>query len=292
MQQEVNILIIEDDPAIATALEPVLKNSGYHVWLANGPQSGLEMLHATSFAVIITELRSPKMNGAEFTRQAHKISPNVNVLVLTPYAFISSAIEAMEAGAYGYITKPINSAEVRLTTERAVERFFLISSSDDKDFLVDLAVKDGLTGLFNRRYFNELINTEVNRVLRTPASISLLMLDIDNFKNYNDTQGHQAGDELLKGVAKVFKDSVRVVDMVCRYGGEEFVIILPQTDKGGARIIAERIRVQVGLYFQTTVSIGIATFPEDAKEIENLIEKADSALYQAKQSGKDKWCVA
>ena len=157
---------------------------------------------------------------------------------------------------------------------------------------MDLAVKDGLTGLFNRRYFNELINVEVNRVIRSPASLSLLMLDIDNFKNYNDTQGHPAGDELLKGVDKVLKNTVRTVDMVCRYGGEEFIVILPQTDKGGAQIIAERIRVQIGLYFPTTVSIGISTFPDDAKEIGQLIEKADNALYQAKTSGKNKWCVA
>ncbi len=292
MQQEINILVIEDDPAAASSLESALKTAGYRAWLVNSPQEGLTMLRTGNFPVVITELRSPKMNGAQFTHEAHKISAGVNVLVLTPYSFVSSAVEAMEAGAYGYITKPLNSSEIRIVVERAVERYFLLSTSDDKDYLVDLAVKDGLTGLFNRRYFNELINVEVNRVKRSPASLSLLMLDIDNFKNYNDVQGHPAGDELLKGVAKVLKSSVRAVDMVSRYGGEEFIIILPQTDKAGAQIIAERIRVQVGLYFPTTISIGISTFPDDAKEIVELIEKADNALYQAKTSGKNKWCAA
>jgi diguanylate cyclase (GGDEF)-like protein len=292
MQKEVNILVVEDDPAAAKCLESALQSVGYRVWLVNNPQEGIISLRANQFSVAITELRSSKMNGIQFTKEAHKISEGINILVLTPYSFISSAIEAMEAGAYGYITKPLNSSEIRIVVERAVERYFLLSTSDEKEYLVDLAVRDGLTGLFNRRYFNELINLEVNRIKRSPASLSLLMLDIDNFKNYNDEQGHPAGDVLLKGIAKVFKSTVRAVDSVCRYGGEEFIIILSQTDKKGAQIIAERIRVQVSLYLPTTVSIGIATLPDDAQEIEQLIEKADSALYQAKKSGKNKWCVA
>jgi diguanylate cyclase (GGDEF)-like protein len=292
MQKEVNVLVIEDDPTEAKCLESALQSVGYHVWLVNSPQEGIISLRSNTFCVAITELRSSKMNGVQFTKEAHKVSEGINVLVLTPYSFIASAIEAMEAGAYGYITKPLNSSEIRIVVERAVERYLLLSTSDEKEYLVDLAVRDGLTGLFNRRYFNELINIEANRIKRSPAALSLLMLDIDNFKNYNDDQGHPAGDILLKGIAQVFRNSVRAVDIVCRYGGEEFIIMLPQTDKKGAQIIAERIRVQVGLYLPTTVSIGISTFPEDAQEIEQLIEKADSALYQAKKSGKNKWCVA
>ena len=292
MQQEINILVVEDDAQAASLLESTLKNAGYRVWLVSEPREGLELLKTNLFPVAITELRSSKMNGVQFTNEVHKISEGTNVLVITLYSFIASAIEAMEAGAYGYITKPLNSSEVRIVTKRAIERFALLSTSDDKDYFVDLAVRDGLTGLFNRRYFNELINIEVNRVKRSPAALSLLMLDIDNFKNYNDEQGHPAGDMLLKGIAKVFKSSVRAVDSVCRYGGEEFIIILPQADKKGAQIIAERIRVQVGLFLPTTVSIGIATLPDDAQEIEQLIEKADSALYQAKRSGKNKWCIS
>ena len=292
MQQEINILVVEDDQPAASCLESTLKLAGYRVWLAGTPREGLEFLRANTFPVAITELRSPKMNGIQFTRQAHKISAGTNILVLTPYSFVGSAIEAMEEGAYGYITKPLSSSEIRIVVERAVERYFLLSTSDEKDYFVDLAVRDGLTGLFNRRYFNELVNVEVNRVKRFPTALSLLMLDIDNFKNYNDTQGHQAGDELLKSAAKVFKNSVRAVDIVSRYGGEEFVIILPQADKKAATIIAERLRVQLSLYLPTTVSIGIATLPDDASEVEQLIEKADGALYQAKKTGKNKWCAA
>ncbi|MCX5695380.1 MAG: diguanylate cyclase [Candidatus Omnitrophica bacterium] len=292
MPQEINILVFEDDLTAAGLLESALKSAGYRVWMATTAREALDLLRANTFPVAIAELRSSKMNGIQFTQEVHKISQGTNVLVITLYSFINSAIEAMEAGAYGYITKPLNSSEIRIVVERAAERFFLLSTSDEKDYFVDLAVRDGLTGLFNRRYFNELINIEINRIKRSPATLSLLMLDIDNFKNYNDTQGHPAGDELLKKAAKVFKNSVRAVDMVCRYGGEEFIVMLPQTAKAVAQIIAERLRVQTGLYLPTTVSIGIATLPEDAQSAEDLIQKADDALYQAKKSGKNKWCAA
>lgn len=292
MQEEINILVVEDDSSTAATLESVLKTAGYRVWLAAQPREGLDLLRSDSFPVAIAELRSAKMNGIEFTREVHKISQGTNVLVLTLYSFISSAIEAMEAGAYGYITKPLSGSEVRIVVERAIERYFLLSKSDDSEYFVDLAVRDGLTGLFNRRYFNELINIEINRIKRFPSTLSLLMLDIDNFKNYNDKEGHPAGDNLLKEAAKVFKNSVRAIDIICRYGGEEFVIMLPQADKKSAQVIAERIRMQASIYLPTTLSIGIATFPQDAQGAEELIQKADNALYEAKKTGKNKWCSA
>ena len=289
---DINILVVEDDPLVASVLEATLKSSGFRVWIAAKPHEGLELLRSNVFPVVITELHSALMNGIQFTNEAHKISKAVNVLVMAFYSSISSAIEAMEAGAYGYISKPLNGSEIRIVVERAVERFFLLSESDEKNYFFDLAVRDSLTGLLNRRYFNELINIELNRARRFPHPFSLLMLDIDNFKNYNDTQGHPAGDELLKNAAKVFKDSVRAMDIVCRYGGEEFVVILPQTDKKSAQFISERLRVQVSLYIPTTVSIGISTYPEDAQDAQQLVQKADGALYQAKKSGKNKWCSA
>ncbi|MDO8489116.1 MAG: diguanylate cyclase, partial [Candidatus Omnitrophota bacterium] len=254
MEKETNILVVEDNEKAASVLESTLKTAGYHVWLAKDYKEAMDFLRANQFPVAITELHSPKMNGLQFTQQVHKISEGTNVLVLTPYSFVGSAIEAMEGGAYGYITKPLNTSEVRIMVERAVERYFLLANTNDKEYFEDLAVRDGLTGLFNRRYFNELINFEINRLKRNPTSLSLLMLDIDNFKNYNDTQGHQAGDELLKGAAGIFKNSVRAVDIVSRYGGEEFVVILPQADKKAAQSFAERLRVQVGLYLPVTVS--------------------------------------
>jgi diguanylate cyclase (GGDEF)-like protein len=290
--QEVNILIIEENKEQAAILESTIKGIGYRVWVTSEPKEALALLRNNKFAVLITELRSAKMNGIEVTKQAHKASAEINVVVLTFYSFINSAIEAMEAGAYGYITKPLNTSEIRLVVGYAVERYLLLSSDKEKDYYAELAVLDGLTGLYNRRYFKEMMNLEFARLKRYASNLSLLMIDIDDFKNYNDTNGHPAGDELLRKFSKLIKDSIREMDVCCRYGGEEFVVVLPQTDKKGASIVAERMRAQANLYIPKTISIGISTFPEDASDISSLIEKADQALYEAKRTGKNRYCLA
>jgi len=289
---EVNIVVIEDNQEATLILEKTLKEVGYRVWGVTEPKEGLDLLRNMPVSAVITELRSAKMNGVEIAKNVHKLSPETNVIVITPYSFINSAIEAMEAGAYGYITKPFNTSEIRIILQRAIERYFLLSSSSEKDYYAQLAIQDGLTGLFNRRYFKELMSLEFSRLKRHAISLSLLMIDIDNFKIYNDTKGHPAGDELLKKAAEVFKSSIRDTDIMCRYGGEEFVAMLPQTDKKSAQVIAERLRMQTSLYLDATVSIGLATFPDDAKDSQMLLDKADKALYKAKQTGKNKFCVA
>lgn len=285
-------MVIADNPEAAQVLEATLKPLGYRVWLVTEPREAIALLRNTSFAVVLTELRSAKMNGVEVTKQALKISPETNVIVITFYSFINSAIEAMEAGAYGYITKPFNTSEIRIVVARAVEKFFLLSSDAQKNYYAQLAMLDGLTGIYNRRYFKELITLESIRLKRHPHDLSLLMIDIDDFKAYNDAHGHPAGDELLKKATGIFKNSLRESDVICRYGGEEFMAMLLQTDKKSAQLAAERLRVQTSLYLPLTISIGLATYPLDAQEVNDLIEKADAALYKAKQAGKNKVCVA
>lgn len=290
--EEINILIIEDSAEVASVLEKTLKEVGYKVCVVFDPQEGLDLLRTMQFAAVVTEVHSSRMNGVEVVNCVHRVSADTNIIVLTFYSFIHAAIEAMEAGAFGYITKPLNTSEIRIILQRAVERYLLVSVSSEKDYYAKLAVLDGLTGLYNKRYFNELMSFEFSRLKRYAGNLSVLMIDIDNFKNYNDTKGHPAGDELLKKAAQIFRNSVREMDLVCRYGGEEFVIMLPQTDKKGSAIVAERVRTQANLYLAATVSIGIAAFPEDANESSALVEKADAALYKAKQTGKNKWCAA
>ena len=287
-----NILIIEDEPETASVIEDTLKGLGYNVSRVQDPRDGIALFSDTEFAAVITETRSAKMNGIEVARAVQRLSPETNVIVLTFYSFISSAIEAMEAGAYGYITKPLNISEIRIVTQRAVERFFLLSANADKDYYAQLVVLDGLTGLYNRRYFNELMTLEFSKLNRSQDTLSLLMIDVDNFKKYNDTNGHPAGDKLLKDAAQVFGSVVRDVDSVCRYGGEEFAVLLPQASKEEAALVAERLRAQANLYLGATVSIGIGSAPADAQEAQALIDKADAALYQAKQTGKNKFCLA
>lgn len=289
---EINVLVINDSPETVSVLEKTLLEIGYKVWVVADPKEGLDLLRKMNFVAVITETRSGKMNGVEVTKAVHKISSEAIVIVLTFYSFINSAIEVMEAGAYGYITKPLNTSEIRIVIERAVERYFLVNSSSEKDYYAQLAVIDGLTGLYNRRYFKELMTIETTRLKRHAGNFSLLMIDIDNFKTYNDTKGHVAGDELLKKAATLFKKLVREVDWVCRYGGEEFVVMLSETDKQGAQLVAERLVVQTGLYLPTTISLGVANYPVDTQDVSQLVEKADAALYNAKKTGKNKWCPA
>ncbi|MFH1354989.1 MAG: diguanylate cyclase [Candidatus Omnitrophota bacterium] len=289
--QEVNILVVEDSPDSVPILEKTLKEVGYRVWLVNDHKKALDTLRGNEFAAVITEMRG-KMNGTQMTEAVHKISPYTNVIIITYYTFINAAIEAMEAGAYAYITKPFHTSEIRIVTQFAVERYFMTSSDREKEHYAQLAVKDGLTGLYNRRYFSESISQEFARLKRFMSNMTVLMIDIDNFKNYNDTQGHPAGDELLRKLAKLLKTSMREMDVICRYGGEEFIVMLPQTDKKNAYVVAERLCKQASIYLPTTLSIGVATYPEDAKDVDSLIEKADGALYKAKNSGKNKCCLA
>lgn len=158
------------------------------------------------------------------------------------------------------------------------------------ELMQELAITDGLTNVFVRRHMLERLNEELMRAEHFNSRVSLLMLDIDDFKNYNDRYGHLKGDLLLKKTATVLKNGIREIDIIGRYGGEEFCIILPDTDKKGAELLANRLRENVASE-GTTISVGVAAYPENAKTSSNLIEKADKMLYKAKQTGKNRVCV-
>jgi len=160
-----------------------------------------------------------------------------------------------------------------------------------------LSLTDAMTGLHNYRYFEDRLKGELNRAKRHNKNVSLMILDIDYFKNYNDTLGHQAGDEVLRSIGKILRETIRDEDIVARYGGEEFCIILPGIEKTGIPILGERVRkkIESEKFFkeevqpggQVTISIGTATFPEDAKNYSTIVENADKALYQAKNAGRN-----
>ena len=156
-----------------------------------------------------------------------------------------------------------------------------------------LAMVDGLTGVFNRRYMDIVLKKEYTRCERYGKPLSVCMLDIDNFKMINDRRGHQFGDEVLRELSRLLKGAVREEDIVCRYGGEEFLLVLPETEASGALIFANRLRQRVKddpffVEHKVTFSAGTATFPSSALDIEGLVQAADRALYQAKFSGKDR----
>lgn len=166
--------------------------------------------------------------------------------------------------------------------------------------LSDLATHDGLTGLYNHRFFYRILESEIMRASRYKNTVSLLMLDIDHFKGVNDTYGHQAGDAILRGLSERLMCRVRSIDSVCRYGGEEIMVVLPETDLLGAQKIAEDLRFLIeneafkvcnNQSINITVSIGLSVYPEHAQEVSVLVSQADTALYQAKESGRNRICV-
>lgn len=289
---EVNVLVMEDDRQAAGLLEETLTAAGYKVWVVDRPQRGLELAREMTFAAVVTELRFAGMNGVEAVKAIGKVSPETSVVVLTPYAFIASAVEAMEAGAYGYATKPLNPAEVRMVVQRAVERFSLLTSSGERRRFAELAVTDGLTGLYNHRYFKLCLSQRLVDIKAHAEHFSLLLADLDDFKQYNDTHGHPAGDDLLRALSQVLAKAARQEDLVFRYGGEEFVVLLDHADKRSATLVADRLRLLVNLHTPTTVSIGVSTCPEDGTDAQALIATADAALYRAKAEGKNRICVA
>lgn len=159
------------------------------------------------------------------------------------------------------------------------------------------SVTDGLTGLYNHRYFKEQIEIELGRAQRYDHSLSILFVDLDNFKEINDTYGHQTGNDMLRKISHFIKQAVRLTDTVFRYGGDEFVVILPETHKEGALIVGERIRKGmaenvISAENPVNVSLGLSTYPEDGVFGPDLIKKADSALYKAKEGGRNRICAA
>ena len=195
---------------------------------------------------------------------------------------------------------PITKDDLRMLTMLANQAGLAIENSQLYEKTVDRAHSDYLTNLWNHGYFQYLLQTELEKTKATESMLSLITIDIDDFKIYNDTLGHQAGDKILKDLAQLLRNQSRKMDLVCRYGGEEFTIILPQTDKKEAFMIAERIRMDIQRYSflnkevfpnkMLTVSLGISTYPEDGLLPAELIASSDNSLYQAKNKGKNNTC--
>ena len=195
---------------------------------------------------------------------------------------------------------PITKDDIRMLTMLANQAGLAIENSQLFELTMERAHSDYLTNLWNHGYFQFLLQTELEKSKATKSPLTLIMIDIDDFKIYNDTLGHQAGDKILKTLAVLLRNQSRKMDLVCRYGGEEFTIILPHTDKKEAYLIAERIRTEIQKYpflneaifpnKQLTVSLGVATFPENGLLPAELITTTDRSLYQAKNKGKNNTC--
>lgn len=293
------VLIVDDEPMIRQLLTDVLGDEGYRVDTVPSGEEAVIKLRDTRYDFVITDLMMPEMSGIQVIETVKQLDPETEVIVMTGYASLNTAVECMKLGAANYLNKPINIDEIRIVLARMIEKKGLQQKAKEVDFYKELSRTDGLTQLYNHKFFHQLLATEISRSRRYGGEISLLMMDVDYFKAYNDNNGHPMGDAALQKVAWILSEGSRDVDSVARYGGEEFAVITPETPKDGAMKLAERLRSNVEEaeferseimpHGKFTLSIGIAAYPEDASTKSELVEKADEALYQAKASGRN--CV-
>jgi len=291
MEKPLSILVVDDEKAMRKLLCDVLTGAGYKVEAVSSGKEALERVQQDKFSIVITDLKIPGMNGIEVLRKLKTINPDIIVIIITAYPSVESAIEAMREGAYDYIIKPFNIAAVKLVVHRATERRHLLHEAGQKEFYRELSIRDGLTSLYNHRHFHEVLSHEIERSRRYKYPFCLLMIDLDDFKRYNDTYGHPAGDKLLKSFSEFLVRSVRAVDIVFRYGGEEFTIICPETSMQTGIEVAWRLLNLARQKMPISISIGLSCFPDDADNKDDLIKKSDEALYQAKRLGKNRICT-
>jgi diguanylate cyclase (GGDEF)-like protein len=313
-QYKLRVLLVDDDRAILMLLQALLTRAGHTVVTA---RNGIEALRKVEEAIpqlIITDWVMPEMDGIEFCKALRKNPAwrNIHVFIVTAQDSTDRLVEAFEAGANDYISKPINfkvlgarlyagqrvvQLQEELEFDRQQLRKFAAELAASNQRLQQLALTDVLTGLHNRRYANESLERQWAQAERSNRPLSCMMIDIDRFKQINDTYGHKMGDDVLKQVAEVLRASVRKQDEVCRLGGEEFLLICPETTAEQAFQYAERVRQNVatnnirgadGRDFHLTISIGVASKNPGLLNVEMLLQLADKHLYAAKKAGRNK----
>jgi len=294
---EAHVLIVDDDAAIRESMNEFVDMSGYQSSTASSAEEALERLSQNAIDVVITDIMLPGMDGLELTDRIKK-EYEIDVIVMTGYSGDYSYEEAISKGASDFVFKPVRFEELLLRLRRVLkERLLTQERVHMLDKLKRLSITDGLTKLFNSRYFYNQIKAEIDRTSRYQRPLSLLLLDIDQFKEYNDNYGHLEGDKVLVGLGEVIKSCLRKMDSAYRYGGEEFTVILPETEGDEAATVAERIRSMVSedkFYPKgddepctITISIGVTEYVPD-EEVAIFVQRADKAMYLSKQSGRNR----
>ncbi|MFN2400495.1 MAG: diguanylate cyclase [Gemmatimonadaceae bacterium] len=294
------ILIVDDHEDNVEILRARLEASGFETVAANNGLEAIEKVRSTVPDVMLLDVMMPGIDGHEVARRirADPALPFMPIIMQTALESTEAVVEGLDAGADDYITKPINFMELEARVRsmlRIKELHDAVTAANAE--LNRMAITDGLTGLCNRRHLEERLREMVEHSQRLHDPLSCLMCDLDHFKIVNDTYGHQAGDEVLKQLAKILKGCAREVDRVGRYGGEEFMILLPGTVMDAGVTFAERMRQEVeshtftfeGGTLRRTISCGVSGWPHPRiRHREALVKAADDALYVAKERGRNR----
>ncbi len=309
------VFLVDDQLIVAEGIRRMLAGeSDIDFYYCQNPTDAINAAAKYQPTVILQDLVMPDVDGMTLLRFLNKspATSKVPVIVLSSKEDPKIKSDAFENNAADYLVKPPEKIEL-IARIRAHSRSYLAHQAldeahkelEEKNAILErISSEDGLTGIFNRRSFDQFLQKEWDRAIREKTNISLIMIDIDHFKGYNDHYGHQGGDDCLCQVASALAEAVgRPGDMVARYGGEEFVVVLPNTDIDGAALIAEKLRRKVeGLalphnYSTTanyvTISLGVAGIvPAVDSDPDTLIKQADAALYESKESGRNRYCLS
>ncbi len=298
-------MIVDDDEGMRESLALIFQDEGYDTCTAKDGKEAADKARERFFNAAVIDIKLPDTEGPELLRKLKELHAEMAGIMITGYPSLQNAAAALNEGADAYLEKPFAVPQLKATVQRSLsKRRFALESSQrlaqemrEKEHYKQLSIMDELTEVYNYRYFHELLSREVAKARRYSRSLSLLMVDIDGFKEYNDRCGHPAGDEILKKVARILRRSCRETDPVARYGGDEFAIIAPETNQDGASALASRLKQKIeqarlgdGISC-LTISIGLASYPSDAHDKGQLIFQADQALYRAKHGGGNRLCL-
>lgn len=287
------ILIADTDRQDRQQLLDLLDRRGFQVDVAASATATLKKVEGIVYDAIFVDQKLPRIGGLELLPRILRMRPDASVLVMAKGGSLESSVNAMKRGAFHYLTKPVEQGVLDIVLRSCMERSRLLYQNAE---LQQKTIQDDLTTAFNRRYLDAYLDEELERDRRYGRTFSILFFDLDHLKEVNDRHGHLAGSRVLREVAKLIQVKLRKSDRIFRYGGDEFVVTLPETGAEGALRVAHRLRRAVrshrflaaeGLAVTLTASFGVSTFPHDGSSQEELVRTADQAMYRVKTHTRD-----
>jgi two-component system, cell cycle response regulator len=295
------ILVVDDNQDNIEIIAARLRFRGYEIMEASDGEQALGLVREAAPDLILLDVMLPDIDGYEISRRIKGADdlPFIPIILVTARDSTQDKVAGLDAGADDYLTKPINFPELEARVRSMLRIKRLQDELAEKNLELErLSISDGLTGLYNHRHIHSLLADEFERVERTGDCMSVAMFDLDRFKQVNDTFGHQAGDRVLVELADILRETARDIDRLGRYGGEEFIALLPETCIEDAAVFVERVRREVARRpfdiggnepLRMTLSAGVATYPDPTIDsVEALVGLADEALYAAKAAGRDR----
>jgi diguanylate cyclase (GGDEF)-like protein len=288
------VLVVDDAPDTLEIIQTLLHYEGYDVITALTGEEGVKKAEEEKPEVILMDINLPGIDGNEALKRIRQINPQQCVVMLTAFATVDNAIQSLKEGASDFLKKPFENEHLIHIVNQTLEKSRTLKEKEKlEEEIRRLSITDDLTGLYNHRHFFKTLESELIRLKRHKTSLSLLLLDLDNFKRYNDLFGHFEGDKVLRKIGELINHSIRNnVDSGYRYGGDEFAALLIGASHDQALTIAERIRfsIEEAKLQNVTVSIGLAEY-KDHFSLEKFVKSADDALYVAKHSGGNQICT-